>query len=90
MRERERERERQRDREREREKENGFCTSPRDRGKLREVLLSLWPGCIKFSTLVVLFLFGAPICPCVNSYLFLFHCLKDCCSRFHVEKKKNG
>ena len=42
----------------------------------------------KFSTLFVLSMFGAPICPCVNSCLFLFHCLNDCCSMFHVEKKK--
>ena len=45
-------------------------------------------GYIKFSTLSVLSVFGAPICPRVNSCLFLFHCLNDCCSMFHVEKKK--
>ena len=84
--------------ERSREKENGFHSSPRDRGKLGDVLLfSLAPtgdilssGYIKFSTLSVLSVFGAPICPRVNSCLVLVHCLNDCCSMFHVEKKKNG
>lgn len=33
-------------------------------------------------------MFGAPICPRVNSCLFLFRCLNDCCSMFRVEKKK--
>ena len=82
--------------ERSREKENGFHSSPRDRGKLGDVLLfSLAPtgdilssGYIKFSTLFVLSVFGAPICPRVNSCLFLFRCLNDCCSMFRVEKKK--
>jgi hypothetical protein len=32
---------------------------------------------IKFSTLFVLSMFGAPICPRVNSCIFLFHCLND-------------
>ena len=41
---------------------------------------------IKFSTLSVLYVFGAPICPSVNSGLFLFLCLNDYCSIFHVEK----
>ena len=45
-------------------------------------------GYIKFSTLSVLSVFGAPICPHVNSCLFLFCCLNDCRSVFHVEKKK--
>ena len=45
-------------------------------------------GYIKFSTLSVLSVFGAPICPRVNLCLFLFCCLNDCCSMFHVEKKK--
>jgi hypothetical protein len=45
-------------------------------------------GYIKFSTLSVLSVLGAPICPCVSLCLFLFHHLNDCCSRFHVEKKK--
>ena len=45
-------------------------------------------GYIKFSTLNVLSVFGAPICPCVNSCLFLFHSLNDYCSMFYVEKKK--
>ena len=45
-------------------------------------------GYIKFSTLFVLSVFGAPICPRVNSCLFLFRCLNDCCSMFRVEKKK--
>ena len=44
-------------------------------------------GYIKFSTLSVLSVFGAPICPHVNSCLFLFCCLNDCRSVFHVEKK---
>ena len=43
-------------------------------------------GYIKFPSLSVLF--GAPICPRVNLCLFLFRCLHDCCSMFHVEKKK--
>ena len=45
-------------------------------------------GYIKFSTLSVLSVFGAPICPCVNFCLLLLHCLNDYCSMFHVEKKK--
>jgi hypothetical protein len=81
--------------ERSREKENGFHSSPRDRGKLGDVLLfSLAPtgdilssDYINFSTLSVLSVFGVPICPRVNSCLFLFRCLNDCCSIFHVEKK---
>ena len=44
-------------------------------------------GYIKFSTLSVLSVFDAPICPCVNLCLFLLCCLNDC-SMFHVEKKK--
>ena len=58
------------------------------------VLFSLAPtgdilssGYIKFSTLSVLSVLVAPICPCVNSSV-LFCCLNDCCSMFHVEKKK--
>jgi hypothetical protein len=45
-------------------------------------------GYIKFSTFSALSVFGAPNCPYVNSCLFLFHCLNDCCSIFHVKKKK--
>jgi hypothetical protein len=48
----------------------------------------LGSGYIKFSTLPVLSVFGAPICPHVNLYLFLFHCLNDLGSMSHVEKKK--
>ena len=44
-------------------------------------------GYIKFSTLSVLSVFDAPVFPCVNSCLFLFCCLNDCRSVFHVEKK---
>jgi hypothetical protein len=42
----------------------------------------------KFSTLSVLPVLGAPICPHFNLCLFLFHSLNHCCSMFHVEKKK--
>ena len=45
-------------------------------------------GYIKFSTLSVLSVFGAPICPYVNVCLLLLHCLNDYCSMFYVEKKK--
>jgi hypothetical protein len=51
----------------------------------RDILSS---GYIKFSTLSLLSVFGAPICSHVNSCLFLFCCLNDYCSLFHVEKKK--
>jgi hypothetical protein len=49
---------------------------------------TLSSGYIKFSTLSVLSVFGAPICPRVSLCLFLFRCLNDCFSMFHVEKKK--
>jgi hypothetical protein len=45
-------------------------------------------GYIEFSTLFVLPVLGAPICPCVSSCMFLFSCMNDCCSMFHVEKSK--
>jgi hypothetical protein len=51
---------------------------------------TLSSGYIKFSTLSVLSVFGAPIFQCVNLCLLLFCCLNDCCSMFNVEKKKNG
>ena len=44
-------------------------------------------GYIKFSTLSVLSVLGAPISPHVNLCLFLFRCLNDY-SVFYVEKKK--
>ena len=37
--------------------------------------------------LCLLSVFGAPICSRVNLCLFLFCCLNDYCSVFHVEKK---
>lgn len=49
---------------------------------------TLSSGHIKLSTLSVLPVFAAPICPRVNSCLFFFRCLNDCCPVFHVEKKK--
>jgi hypothetical protein len=96
--EREREREREGERERGREREiEGKWISELSQGQReigRHPASSLSPtgnilssGYIKFSTLSVLSVLVAPICPCVNSSV-LFCCLNDCCSRFHVEKKK--
>jgi hypothetical protein len=62
-----------------------FKSSPKDRRKSGDVLSS---GYIRSPTLSVLSVLGAPICPCVNLCLFLFCCLNDYCSMFHVEKKK--
>ena len=33
-------------------------------------------------------MFGAAFYPRVNSGMFLFRCLNDCCSMFHTEKKE--
>ena len=32
---------------------------------------------------------GAPICPCLSVYVCVFALLLECCSVFHVQKKKN-
>jgi hypothetical protein len=45
-------------------------------------------GYIKFFTLSVLSVFGAPFCPHVNSCLFLFHCLNNYSSMFYDKKRK--